>query len=385
MIFTELRFLLSFAACWVCFFALPRGWRSWVLAFWGAVFYSIYAGTFLAVVLVLVVWVYRSGRRSVAWAAGAATIALLAYFKLTLRAGPLPGTATSPAAILIPLGFSYLAFELLHVVIERRRDRIQGPSLPDLLAFAFFAPARVAGPIKRFPDFTAAVRAAELSSANVYAGVLRVLVGMAKKLLVADVLALTVAESSYVSSPRQAWTILLAFSLQIYFDFSAYSDIAIGFARLLGIELPENFRRPYLASNIREFWDRWHVTLSHWVRDYVFVPTASALFRSRLRRWPPAIAVISYLLTFLVVGAWHGATPAFLVWGLYHGVLLALFHLVRLKTPVWVSDHPLYRSRVAHGLAVAITFACVTIGWVPFMLPSQEARKMLALMFGAWP
>jgi alginate O-acetyltransferase complex protein AlgI len=178
--------------------------------------------------------------------------------------------------------------------------------------------------------------------------------------------------------------IVLAFSLQIYFDFSAYSDIAIGLARLLGITLPENFRRPYLAGNIREFWDRWHITLSHWVRDYVFSPTARALFHTRLRRWPAAIAVLSYLLTFLVVGAWHGTTAAFLVWGLYHGLLLALFHLVRLKTPVRIADHPLYRSRVARGLAVAVTFGCVTLGWVPFMLPLGEAQKLLALMFGVW-
>jgi len=383
MIFTELRFLLLFAACWVCFFALPRRFRPAVLAFWGAAFYLVYAGAFLAVVLALVGLVYCSGR-PVAWAAGAITIALLAYFKLTLRAGPLPAAATGSAAILIPLGFSYLAFELLHVVIERQRGRLQDPSLPDLLAFALFAPARIAGPIKRFPDFTAAVQTAELSSANVYAGLLRVLIGLAKKLLVADVLALIVATSSYVSSTRHAWTILLAFSLQIYFDFSAYSDIAIGFARLLGIELPENFRWPYLAPNIREFWDRWHITLSHWVRDYVFTPTARALFHTGLRRWPAVIAVISYLVAFLIVGAWHGATVAFLVWGLYHGVLLSLFHLVRLKTPLWIADHPFYRSPVARGLGVAITFACVTLGWLPFMLPLNEAQKLLALMFGAW-
>jgi alginate O-acetyltransferase complex protein AlgI len=383
MIFTELRFLVCFAACWACFFAVPRRWRSAVLAFWGAVVYATFAGALLVVVLVLAGLAYGSGRRTMAWVAGVTTVGLLAYFKLTLGAGPLPTAAAGPRAVLIPLGFSYLAFELLHVAIERRRGRIQELSLPDLLAFALFAPARIAGPIKRYPDFVAAVQAAERSSANVYRGLLRVLVGLAKKLMLADVLALTVAESSYASTPRHAWTILLAFTFQIYLDFSAYSDIAIGFARMLGIELPENFRRPYLAGNIREFWDRWHITLSHWVRDYVFGPTARALFRTRLRRWPPAIAVISYLIAFLTVGAWHGFTAAFLVWGLYHGVLLSIFHLVRLQTPVRVVEHPLYRSRVTRGFAVAVTFACVTLGWVPFMLPLEEARKLLALMFGA--
>ena len=114
----------------------------------------------------------------------------------------------------------------------------------------------MAGPIKRYPDFTAAVRGATLSAANVYAGTLRVLVGLAKKLFVADVLALTVAERPDVHSAVHAWIVLLAFTFQIYFDFSAYTDVAIGFSRMLGIALPENFRRPYLAPNIREFWNR---------------------------------------------------------------------------------------------------------------------------------
>ena len=120
----------------------------------------------------------------------------------------------------------------------------------DLLAFAFFAPARVAGPIKRFPQFVTAVHAAEISAASVYAGLLRILLGLAKKYLLADVLALTVAEHVYASSMRQAWTVVFAYSLQIFFDFSAYSDIAIGLARILGIRLPENFDWPYFSANI---------------------------------------------------------------------------------------------------------------------------------------
>src|SRR5688500_1571199 len=126
------------------------------------------------------------------------------------------------------------------------------------------------------------------------------------------VLALTVAESAYVRSTPHAWIVLLAFALQIYLDFSAYSDIAIGFARTLGIRLPENFHWPYLARNVRDFWDRWHVSLSHWMRDYVFLPVGSALFRTRLRRRPAAIAAISYLTTFLSIGAWHGLTAGYL-------------------------------------------------------------------------
>jgi alginate O-acetyltransferase complex protein AlgI len=369
VIFTELRFVALFLGCWLSFFALPRRFRAYVLAFWGALFYAIYAGWFFVAVLALIAAAYFSGSRIAAWMAGLATVALLAYFK-------------AQPSILVPLGFSYLAFELLHVIMERRRGRIAELAPCDLLAFIFFAPTRVAGPIKRYPQFVAAMRDAEPSAANVYAGLLRILLGLAKKFLIADVLALTVAEQNYVSTMRHAWIIVFAFSLQIFFDFSALSDIAIGLARTLGIAVPENFRAPYLAKNIREFWDRWHITLSHWVRDYVFTPLGRALFKTPLRRTPAVIAAVSYFVTFAVVGAWHGLTPAFLLWGLYHGALLSLYHVVRLKTPPRLADQPWYDGRVVRALSIAFTFLCVTVGWVPFMLPLAKAQKLLALMFG---
>jgi alginate O-acetyltransferase complex protein AlgI len=378
-----LRFILVFILCWLCFLAVPLPWRPLTLAFWGAVFYAMFAGAFLAVVLVLTVLTCFAERRAIAWTTGALVVALLYYFKVRAAVSDFGLGAPGAATVLIPLGFSYLSFELLHVVIERRRGRIPDLSFPDLLAFVFFAPARVAGPIKRYPDFTAAVRDATLSMANVYAGTLRVLVGLAKKLFIADVLALTVAERPGVRSASQAWIIVLAFTFQIYFDFSAYTDVAIGFSRILGISLPENFRRPYLAPNIREFWNRWHITLSTWVRDYIFLPTGRGLFRTRLRSAPTVIAAISYLLTFLAVGAWHGVTAPFLVWGLYHGLLLALYHAIRAKTPVRIAAHPLYRSRIVTACGVVVTFLLVAIGWVPFMTSWGDASALLATLFGA--
>lgn len=369
MIFTELRFVALFLGCWISFFAAPRKFRAIALMFWGSLFYAIYAGWFFVVVLALIVVAYFSGSRIVAWIGGLATVALLVYFK-------------AQPSILVPLGFSYLSFELLHVVIERRRGRIAELSLPDLFAFIFFAPTRVAGPIKRYPQFVASMRDAEPSARNVYEGLLRILIGLTKKFLLADVLALTVAERLYATTTRHAWIVVFAYALQIFFDFSAYSDIAIGLGRTLGIAVPENFRAPYLARNIREFWDRWHITLSHWVRDYVFTPLGRTLFKTSLRRTPALIAAISYVVTFAIVGAWHGLTPNFLVWGVYHGVLLSIYHVVRLKTPASLADRPWYSGRVANALGVALTFFCVAIGWVPFMLPLDKAQKFLALMFG---
>jgi len=357
VIFTELRFILLFALCWITFFAVPRRWRSATLAVFGIVFYAIFAGpSVLGIVLLLTLAAYVR--------------APALMFVIVLIIAKVPD-----APWIVPLGLSYLTFELIHVVVERRRGRIAEMSLTDLLAFVFFAPARIAGPIKRFPQFRDAVAAAELSADDVYAGVLRILLGLGKKFLLADVLALTVAESEYASSMHQAWMVVIAFGLQLFLDFSAYSDIAIGFARTLGIRLPENFNWPYLAANIREFWERWHITLSQWVRDYVFTPLGRALFGTRLRPYPGAIAAISYLVTFAIVGAWHGLEPRFVLWGLYHGALLAIFNLWRRHVPS--SD-----SVARRVLGIAVTFFFVTIGWVPFFLPLAKATHMWALMFG---
>ena len=369
MIFTDLRFLALFLGCWLCFFTLPRAWRMGVLAFWGIAFYLTYAPRFLPVVLALTLLVLAARRRALAWLTGGLLVASLAAAKLLLTATPMPLAAAGTEGILVPLGLSYLTFELLHVLIERRRGRLGPITASELLAFAFFAPARIAGPIKRLPEFVAAVSSAAPSASNVYAGLLRILAGLAKKLLLADVLALTVAESAYAQSARHAWVIVLAFAFQVYLDFSAYSDLAIGFARTLGIALPENFRWPYLARNLRDFWDRWHISLSHWMRDYLFLPLGGALFRTRLRSRPAAIATLCYLATFAVIGAWHGLSAGYLVWGLYHGALLSILHVARLRAPAALVAHPWYRSRVAAALATGLTFLCVTVGWVPFMLP----------------
>lgn len=379
MIFTELRFIALLGAAWASFAVAPRSWRSWILAVWGIVVYGLYADVFLVGALALTLLVYAAAGRRPALAAGLTIVGVLAYFKLQLAGAALPGTNV----ILIPLGLSYLSFELLHLLIERQRGSLPAISIPDLLAFAFFAPARVAGPIRRYPEFMDAVRSARVTSEALYAGLCRVLMGLAKKYFVADVLRLVVvSELVYVDSPTQAWKILLAYTFQLFFDFSAYTDMAIGFARMLGITLPENFRRPYLAVNIRDFWDRWHITLSHWVRDYVFLPTGRRLFSTTLRRAPVAIAIISYLVTFLVVGAWHGLAYAFLAWGLYHGLLLAAYHLVRVKIPARIAEHPWYHSRIAYAASVAFTFVCVMIGWVPFMADMDRSLMMLRLLFG---
>src|SRR3954452_14478029 len=203
MIFTDLRFVLLFVLCWATFFLVPRVWRASVLALYGAAFYALYVGRAILVVLFLVVLTYiaRYSAR-LAWIAGFVTVAVLAYYKVRLIAPVLPGAEATVAGLVMPLGLSYFAFELLHVTIEQRRRKLRDVNPVDLLAFVFFAPARIAGPIKRFPQFIEEMRTAGMSAGDVYAGLLRVLMGLAKKYLIADVLALTVAEGQHVASTR---------------------------------------------------------------------------------------------------------------------------------------------------------------------------------------
>ena len=380
MIFTDLRFLVLFLGCWVMFTALSRRSRPAVLAIWGLLFYAIYAGAALVLVLLLTAGVVVARGRWQAIAAGAAIVALLVWFKLG-DASLLPGL-TGASAVIVPLGFSYLSFELLHLLIERRRGRIGEITLTKTLAFIFFFPCRIAGPIRRYPEFMAAVDAASPSASDVHDGLLRILLGLAKKFVVADTLALTVAELEFVQTPAHAWVVVLAFSFQLLCDFSAYSDLAIGFSRTLGMRVPENFNYPYLATNIREFWNRWHITLSTWVRDYIFVPTGRRLFATSLRPYPSVIAAVSFLVTFASVGGWHGLTASYLVWGLYHGLLLAMHHAFQAHMPMAIAGSRWYRSSIGSALGVAVTFMCVTIGWLPFMTNLDRARQLFSLMIG---
>jgi alginate O-acetyltransferase complex protein AlgI len=367
MIFSDPTFYTLFVACAAAFFSAPRRLRGAVLLAFGAIFYALYAGYFLGAVIVFATAAVAARSRGQRAVVGAAIIATLAYFK-------------RPDAV-VPLGFSYLAFELLHVVIERQRGRMPTADLTDILAFSLFMPTRIAGPIRRYPQFVSAIAAAELTADNVYQGTLRIVVGFTKKLVIADTLALTSLELAYVQTATHAWLLVLAYALRVYMDFSAYSDIAIGFSRILGIRVPENFMNPYFAPDIREFWNRWHITLSHWVRDYVFVPLVRSLFGTALRPFPAAIAAISYLATFVLVGAWHGLTASFLLWGAYQGLLLGAHHVWRAKLPAVIANHRWYHSPAATAASVVLTFGFVIIGWVPFMVDVRTARKLLGLMF----
>lgn len=387
MFFTEVRFALLVAICWATFFAVPTRLRPHVLLGGGIAFYAMYARESLLLVGGLVSLTYLlSGARG-SWMVCGLLVAFLGYFKfqgdtipqVEQTVGFAERIAQPP--FLLPIGFSFLAFELIHFAVERRRGKIANASVTDLAAFAFFFPCRFAGPIKRYSEFSAALSRAEVSIENLTRGSFRIMVGLFKKVALADLLGLTAAEVSYVSTSLHAWKVVLAYSLQIYLDFSAYSDVAIGLSMLMGIRVPENFRAPYLSQNIQDFWTRWHISLSSWMRDYVFTEVGRRLFKTPLKSHPRIVAAVCYMTTFIIIGAWHSLRPNFLAWGAYHGLLSIGYHLYRAWIPTAVVTSQLYQSRVVTWAGMGLTFFLVTVGWVFFMVDLPKSFNLLRLMF----
>ena len=257
----------------------------------------------------------------------------------------------------LPLAISFVIFEKVTYVVDVYRG-VGRPArrFSDYLTYVFLFPKLVAGPIVKYHDIEAALTERRIAPGDFGMGLLRFGAGLAKKTLIADALA-PYADAAF-SAPAtaltasNAWLGLIAFTFQIYFDFSAYSDMAIGLSRMMGFRLMENFDQPYLAVGFGAFWRRWHISLSTWIRDYLFIPLGGS------RRG--ALATYRNLVVcFLISGLWHGANWTFVVWGLYHGLFivadrLGLWALIR---------------RGGTLLGIASTFLCVMLGWVLFRAP----------------
>ncbi len=254
-----------------------------------------------------------------------ATLAFFKYAAFLLDAvWPLAKTmhagAQEPALnIILPLGISFFTFEFIHYVVEVYRGQPPMVNPIDFALFAAFFPTQIAGPIKRFPDWVKQIRhPTPLREIKADAAIGLILRGMAKKILVADLLAPVVAQG-FARPDRLGWLatwfVIYAFAAQIYADFSGYTDIGRGCAMLLGYGVPENFNRPYQARDVGEFWERWHISLSQWLRDYLFIPLGG----SRCALWR---VCLNLMITMALGGLWHGASWHFMVWGIYQGGLL---------------------------------------------------------------
>jgi len=297
------------------------------------------------------------------------------------------------------LGFSYVAFRLIHTLRDRQTGRLPAVSLREYLVYVIFFPSFTAGPIDRLERFVKDLRQPmglsspgqlhpECSDEDFAVAGRRLLMGLFKKFALADglaLVALNAINAPQVQSTGWMWIVLYAYSLQIYLDFSGYTDIAIGLGRLLGIRLPENFNQPYLKPNLTQFWNNWHMTLTQWLRAYFFNPVTRSL-RSARRPMPPmTVLFITQVSSMLLIGLWHGITWNFALWGLWHGI--GIFAQNRWSD--WIRPrvtgldaHPWFKKGVA-AAGTLLTFHYVTLGWVWFALPDLTlAGQVFQRLFG---
>jgi alginate O-acetyltransferase complex protein AlgI len=300
-------------------------------------------------------------------------------------------TTLSQAEPFIWLGFSYIAFRLIAVLRDAQAGRLpqDGFSLRDMATYVLFFPAFTAGPIDRAQHFIPEFQQAKHLDADLLVeGYGRIAVGIVKKFVIADTLALVAMSPGLIQQTDAVtghWIMLYLYAFQIFFDFSGYSDVAIGLGRLLGITLPENFDRPYTQRNIQQFWQRWHITLSTWFRVYFFTPLSRALIRSRydIPQW--GIVLICQLATMILIGLWHGVTVNFFLWGAWHGVGLFVHKMIADNTKGWTRRVEANRwlKPVFHAGSVFVTFHFVALGWVFFALPTpQDSIMMFTRLFG---
>ncbi|MBN2084113.1 MAG: MBOAT family protein [Anaerolineales bacterium] len=287
------------------------------------------------------------------------------------------------------LGFSYLAFRLIHALRDRMTGRLPDTSLREFITYGLFFPAVTAGPIDRLERFVKDLRSKPGGTAGMLTpGAERVLAGVFKKFVLADglaILALNAALAARVAAPHWMWFFLYAYALRIYFDFSGYTDIALGLGRWAGVTLPENFNRPYLQPNLTAFWNSWHITLAQWFRSYLFNPLTRAL-RSGPRPWPIGLVILAgQFATMTLIGLWHGVTWNFLIWGCWHGFGLFLHNRWGERSRAWMprlEKRPLLKKAYTVASTLA-TFHYVVLGWVWFALPTVESSSAVFLrLFG---
>lgn len=392
MIFTSYTYLLFLLVIFAVHWSVPAGWRKPVLIGASYVFYGTWDWRFGCLLLGLSVfnwlyarWVLTPEPRTWTLSFGVSVnLGALLYFKYTsfilanaAEAVRLFGAAWHPTVgdIVLPLGISFFTFQGIAYLVDVAAGEEPLYSLRDFLLFKALWPQLIAGPIIRLSEIRDQLSDAPkvITYDDLSQGSKRILFGFFKKVVFADNLAPyvdTVFSSAATPHMLDAVVGTLGFGLQIYFDFSAYSDIAIGSARLFGFRFPENFNWPYAAASPQQFWGRWHMTLSRWIRDYLYTPL---VFANRRR---PRYAPIWLLIAMALCGLWHGARWTFVAWGAWHGTLLLMNQTV-LRGFFPTADGRTAVSWPRRLSATAVTLTLVYIGWIIFRSASVAQALVL--------
>ena len=351
------------------FYAFSGLWYVLLLLF--SVFCNYLAGLFV------------SGRKGVLYVAVAVNLGVLGVFKyltfLVRTVNQLPGVAIAVPSIVLPVGISFFTFQGLSYVIDvYRNERLKSTRFRDVLLYIALFPQLVAGPIVRYEDVADEIKGRRHTLEQLANGLRRFIIGLSKKLLIADVCGSVVtliysAKSSALDS-RTAWLAAVCYLIQIYFDFSGYSDMAIGLGLCFGFHFKENFNYPYISASIQEFWRRWHISLSTWFREYLYIPLGG-------NRKGKAKTYRNKLMVFFCTGLWHGANWTFIIWGLWHGFFIVAEDAA--KKLFGLGKHGKNRRNpVETVLKHLYTLLVVLIGFVIFRADNMgQAFSMIGAMF----
>lgn len=380
LLFNSAAYLVFLPIVFTLYWLIPSKWRVALLLIASYVFYMSWKPAYGLLILGLTVVNFflglrlsesKSNRKLLLFITITVNLVVLGVFKYAYFTVDLLNGALSPFGkhcslsmnIILPLGISFFAFEFIHYACDVYKGDKPIKSFLNFALFPSFFPTQIAGPIKRYQDFIPQLsQKMRLTVTDFDEGFRLIIFGLFKKVVFADNLSVVV-DSAFkhpeLLSGLDLWLAVYAFAFQIYFDFSGYTDVARGSAQLLGFKVPLNFNLPYLAGSISEFWHRWHISLSTWLRDYLYIPLGG----SKGGKW---FTYRNLFLTMLLGGLWHGAAMHYVVWGAYQGILLIAHKELRGLSESFKGLRTVIDSKVGHIISVIITFHFVCIGWVFF-------------------
>ncbi|MBQ3095225.1 MAG: MBOAT family protein [Clostridia bacterium] len=383
MLFSSIPFLFYFLPCMLLLYALsPKKLKNFTLLVCSLVFYAwgeprlvvlMLITVFIGYILGLLTERYPRFKKLFVILAVTFCLGFLAYYKYVdffiTNFNAVTGLSLPLLRVTLPIGISFYTFQLLSYNVDVYRGSVPAQrSFVDLAAYISMFPQLIAGPIVRYSDVAAQLRERSYSADKFAHGVRRFVIGLSKKILIANALGelCDIFRASGDKSVLFYWMYAIAFSLHIYFDFSGYSDMAIGLGKLLGFDFVENFNYPYISKSITEFWRRWHISLGSWFRDYVYFPMGGS-------RVPRPRMFLNIFVVWMLTGFWHGADWNFILWGLYFAVLLVIEKVFLMRF--------LKKSRVIGRIYVLFA---VLISWIIFNATSMgEAFRYIGGLFGA--
>ena len=388
MVFSSTVFLFIFLpSVWAIYSLIPKRFilaKNIVLSLASIVFYAFGEPVYIVIMLASVLFNYisalliapRSGkvRTLLCGFCIAVNLCVLGTFKylpwLVGLVNSAFGCAVPVPGLTIPVGISFYTFQILSYVIDVYRGKVGAQrNFTDLFLYISFFPQLIAGPIVKYSDIADQIKSRDITLEKTGVGIKRFILGLSKKILISNTAAVIADAAFGASSPSSvlAWSGAVCYCIQLYFDFSGYSDMAIGLASIFGFSLNENFNYPYAAFSIRDFWKRWHISLTTWFREYVYFPLGG-------NRRGKGCTVFNRLVIFFLTGLWHGANFTYILWGLWHGVLMMFEQLVDFER---VTSKRMFRP-----LTRVYTLLCVLLGFVMFRADSvSSAFSFIGRMF----